>query len=51
MSSLTIRLRPGIDKSQKIYIHFNYGRKKQFRYSTGLRIFPIGVNPVIQLKM
>jgi integrase len=38
MSSVSIKLRSGKDDNQKIYLHINYGRKKQFRYSTGLSI-------------
>lgn len=38
MSSVTVKLRQGIGNSQKIYIYFNHGRKKQYRYATGLSI-------------
>lgn len=38
MGSVKVKLRQGIGTSQNIYIHFNYGRKKQYRYATGLSI-------------
>lgn len=38
MGSVKIKLRQGKGTVQNIYIHFNYGRKKQYRYATGLSI-------------
>jgi integrase len=38
MSSVTVKLRKGKGTIHNIYIHFNYGRKKQYRYSTGLSV-------------
>lgn len=38
MGSVTVKLRSGLDSTQKIYIHINYGRKKQLRYATGLSV-------------
>ena len=38
MSSVVVKLCQGTGCTQKIYIHFNYRRKKQFRYSRGLSI-------------
>ena len=38
MSSVAVKLRKGNGNTQNIYIHFNYGRKKQYRYATGLSI-------------
>ena len=35
MGSISLKLREAKDGSQKIYLHFNYGRKKQLRYATG----------------
>lgn len=35
MASISFKLRQGKNKANKIYLHFNYGRKKQIRYSTG----------------
>lgn len=42
MGSIRIKLRQGTGTAQNIYIHFNYGRKKQYRYATGLSIKKIG---------
>ena len=33
--SISLKLREVKDGIQKIYLHFNYGRKKQLRYATG----------------
>ncbi len=38
MGSVKVKLREGKGTIQNIYIHFNYGRKKQYRYATGLNI-------------
>jgi hypothetical protein len=38
MGSVIVKLRSGLDNAQKIYIHINYGRKKQLRYATGLSV-------------
>ncbi len=38
MGSITVKLRKGIGTTQLIYLHFNYGRKKQYRYATGLSV-------------
>lgn len=38
MGSIKVKLRPGKGTTQNIYIYFNYGRKKQYRYATGLSI-------------
>lgn len=38
MGSVSLKLREAKDGSQKIYLHFNYGRKKQLRYATGYGI-------------
>jgi len=38
MGSIRVKLRQGTGTAQNIYIHFNYGRKKQYRYATGLSI-------------
>ncbi|WP_051286458.1 site-specific integrase [Salinimicrobium terrae] len=38
MGSVKLKLRQGTGTSQNIYIHFNYGRKKQYRYATGFSI-------------
>lgn len=38
MGSITVKLRKGKGTSHQIYIHFNYGHKKQYRYATGLSI-------------
>lgn len=38
MGSIKVKLRQGKETTQNIYIHFNYGRKKQYRYATGLSI-------------
>ncbi len=38
MGSVKVKLRQGTGATQNIYIHFNYGRKKQYRYATGLSI-------------
>jgi len=38
MGSITVKLRQGKGTTQKIYLNFNYGRKKQYRYATGLSI-------------
>ncbi len=38
MSSVVVKLRQGIGNTKNIYIHFNYGRKKQYRYATGLSV-------------
>ena len=38
MSSVAVKLRKGNGTIHNIYIHFNYGRKKQYRYATGLSI-------------
>lgn len=38
MGSVKVKLRQGKGTVQNIYIHFNYGRKKQYRYATGLSI-------------
>lgn len=35
MGSITLKLRKGKGTSHQIYIHFNYGHKKQYRYATG----------------
>lgn len=35
MGSVSLKLRQAKDGSEKIYMHFNYGRKKQIRYATG----------------
>jgi len=35
MASISFKLRQGTNNLNKIYLHFNYGRKKQVRYSTG----------------
>lgn len=38
MGSITVKLRRGKGTSRQIFIHFNYGQKKQYRYATGLGI-------------
>jgi len=38
MGSITVKLRKGKETSQQIYLHFNYGHKKQYRFATGLGI-------------
>ena len=38
MSSVSVNLRKGKGKVHQIYLHFNYGRKKQYRFATGLSI-------------
>lgn len=38
MGSVKVKLRQGKGTVQNIYIHFNYGRKKQYRYATGLSV-------------
>ena len=38
MGSVKVKLRQGTGTTKNIYIHFNYGRKKQYRYATGLNI-------------
>lgn len=38
MGSVTVKLRSGLGTIQNIYIHINYGRKKQLRYATGLSV-------------
>jgi len=38
MGSITVKLRKGKGTSHQIYIHFNYGHKKQYRYATGLGV-------------
>ena len=50
MSSVSVNLRKGKGKVHQIYLHFNYGRKKQYRFATGLSIQDksIGVKPTIR---
>ncbi|WP_188442819.1 site-specific integrase [Planktosalinus lacus] len=38
MGSIKVKLRQGSGTTQNIYIHFNYGRKKNYRYATGLSV-------------
>jgi len=38
LGSIKVKLRLGKGTIQNIYIYFNYGRKKQYRYATGLSI-------------
>ena len=38
MSSISVNLRKGNGENHQIYLHFNYGRKKQYRFATGLSI-------------
>ena len=38
MSSISVKLRKGNGENHQIYLHFNYGRKKQYRFATGLSI-------------
>jgi len=38
MGSIKVKLRQGKGTTQNIYIHFNYGRKKNYRYATGLSV-------------
>ncbi|HET8885376.1 MAG TPA: phage integrase SAM-like domain-containing protein [Salinimicrobium sp.] len=38
MSSISLKLREAINNEQSIYLYFNYGRKKQYRYATGFKI-------------
>lgn len=38
MGSISVKLRKGKGTSRQIYLHFNYGQKKQYRYATGLGI-------------
>lgn len=38
MGSIKVKLRQGSGTIQNIYIHFNYGRKKNYRYATGLSV-------------
>ncbi|MCH4821757.1 site-specific integrase [Gramella lutea] len=38
MGSISVRLRAGKEGKQNIYLHFNYGRKRQYRFATGLSL-------------
>jgi len=38
MGSISLKLRAAKAGKQKIYLHFNYGEKKQLRYATGYGI-------------
>jgi len=38
MASISLKLRNSTKGNPKIYLHFNYGRKKQLRYSTGYEV-------------